>query len=282
MTNTINNSLQVAYKQLAQNSDTAQLDAEILLAAVLQCSRSTLRAWPEKNLTEIQESLYKQLINRRVNGEPIAYILGHKEFWSMDLQVTPETLIPRADTECLVNCVLEKLNATVPSRVADLGTGAGAIALALAKERPHWDIIATDIQPQALAVAQHNSEVLQIKNIKFYQGNWCDALPADSCFDAIICNPPYIAENDPHLHQGDVRFEPKTALIAGVDGLRDIRLIIVQARNYLKSGGWLFLEHGYDQSQALVSLLQEAGYRNIIDIVDLSGQPRVIIGQFCK
>jgi release factor glutamine methyltransferase len=276
----VNDSLHAAVEQVISISDSAQLDAEILLAFVLQCTRSFLRAWPEKDLTSAQLSLYEQLIQRRLQGEPIAYIVGHKEFWSLDLQVTPDTLIPRADTECIVNCVLEKFSAGTTLQIADLGTGSGAIALALAKERPLWNIIATDIKAEALRIAQANANKLQIKNIQFVQGNWCEGLGTFGTFDVIVSNPPYIALDDPHLTIGDVKFEPRTALVSGTDGLDDIRDIISQASEYLREGGWLFLEHGYNQSQAVQGLLNKAGYTNIVNVLDLSGQQRVTSAKF--
>lgn len=279
---TINDSLLAATKQLISISDTALLDAEILLALVLKCSRAHLRAWPEKTLTAAQHAEYSALIQRRLKGEPIAYIVGHKEFWSLDLQVTSDTLIPRADTECIVNCVLDKFYADTKLHIADLGTGSGAIALALAKERPLWNIVATDIQPNALHVAQINANKLNIKNTQFIQGNWCKSLENLGLFDVIISNPPYIAENDPHLVIGDVKFEPQSALVSGQDGLDDIRIIISQAVHYLFPGGWLFLEHGYDQNQKIHALFKNSGYINIVTVFDLAGQPRVTSAQFPK
>lgn len=276
----INNSLVLAIKQLTEHSDTARLDAEILLCHVLKCSRSTLRAHPERPLTPEQQFVFQQLIQRRLKGEPIAYIIGHREFWSLDLRVTPDTLIPRPATESLVSTVLEKLSATASLCVADLGTGSGAIALALSKERPHWHILATDNNSSALAIARENAALQKCANITFYRGDWCYALPKNCQCDAIVSNPPYIAENDPHLHQGDVRFEPQFALTAGADGLHDIKKIINQARIYLKVGGWLFMEHGYDQSDEVRALMQEKGYLNIVDTKDLAGQPRVVSGQY--
>ncbi len=279
MNTTIYYSLQNAYQQLAGCSDTSHLDAEILLAHVLQCKRSSLRAHPDKVLTTEQQSLFNQLIDQRLKGVPVAYIIEHREFWSVKLQVSPATLIPRPETECLVGMVLATVPAEKPLIVADLGTGSGAIAISLAKERPHWHILATDNEWAALSIAQQNAYQLGLNNITFFYGDWFQALPTHLKLDVVVSNPPYISEQDPHLDLGDLRFEPRSALASGPDGLKDLTIIIAQAQKYMQPGAWLFLEHGYNQGSAVQTLLQRAGYLNEVGLKDLAGQPRVAMGQ---
>ena len=276
---TVYYSLQNACQQLADHSDTVQLDAEILLAHVLHCKRSSLRAHPDKPLTSEQFLLFNQLVEQRVTGLPIAYIMQHREFWSLKLHVTPATLIPRPETECLVGMVLATVPAAESLIVADLGTGSGAIAISLAKERPNWHILATDNNWAALEIAQYNALTLGLNNVTFFYGDWFQALPAHLKLDVVVSNPPYIAEQDPHLQQGDVRFEPRSALASGADGLKDLNLIIEQAHKHMQPGAWLFLEHGYNQGLAVQTLLQRSGYLNEAGLKDLSGQPRVAMGQ---
>lgn len=263
-------------KQLTAVSSTPELDAIILLEFVLTKTRAYLYAHSEEELTQEQEKLLAALVERRSQGEPIAYIIGKREFWSLELGVNNSVLIPRPDTELIVELTLKYLPKT-KAIVADLGTGSGAIALALAKERPDWKIVATDKSKEALAIAKHNAATNNIDNVEFYSGNWCDAIP-NLLFDAIVANPPYIAANDPHLTQGDVRFEPKTALISDQDGLQDITTIIQQARKKLKSGGIILLEHGFDQAGAVKKLLQQNGFCNIETHQDLAGNDRVTLG----
>ncbi len=226
MNTTVYYSLLNASQQLAGNSDTPQLDAEILLAHVLQCKRSSLRAHPEKPLSSEQFSQFRHLVDLRLSGQPIAYIMEHREFWSLKFRVTSDTLIPRPETECLVGIILATLPASEKLIVADLGTGSGAIALSLAKERPNWHILATDNEWSALEIAQYNSLNLGLTNVSFFYGDWFQAIPSHLKLDVVVSNPPYVAEEDPHLDLGDLRFEPRGALASGADGLRDLQLII--------------------------------------------------------
>lgn len=264
---------------LANTSDSPRLDSEILIAFVLNKSRSWLHAWPEKELSTAQQQQVSELLKRRQNGEPIAHIIGQQEFWSMKLKVSPDTLIPRADTERLVELALEHIPENAFWHIADLGTGSGAIALAVAKERPSSQLVATDKSMKALTIAEENAGLNQVRNIRFVRSMWFEDLDSH-VFDMIVSNPPYIAENDPHLSQGDVRFDPMTALTSGPTGLNDISHLISHAPAYLKPGGWLILEHGYDQADAVIRLMQQAGFQNCLDYQDYGGNPRVAIGQY--
>lgn len=260
------------------DSPTAQLDAQLLLAKVLGKSPSYLRTWPERELQAGQLADFQRLMARRRQGEPVAYLLGQQGFWSLDLQVSPATLIPRADTERLVELALE-LTPAGPARVLDLGTGTGAIALALASERPDWQILGCDSVAQAVALAECNRRAHQLANARFVQSDWFTALPADA-FTLIVSNPPYIAAADPHLQQGDVRFEPASALVSGVEGLDAIRHIIEQAPDYLQLGGWLLIEHGWEQAAAVRGLLQQRKFTAVQSWQDLAGHQRVSGGQW--
>lgn len=260
------------------HSESPRLDAELLLCHALGVNRSWLYAWPDKSLVPAQQRRFAELVARRASGEPIAHILGEREFWSLSLIVTPDTLIPRPDTELLVAQALCLLPEETALRVADLGTGSGAVALAIARERPRCSVVATDSSPAALAVARENAVRNQIANVTFRQGDWCAAL-GDERFDLIVSNPPYIAADDPHLSQGDVRFEPRTALVAGRDGLDDIRQIASAAREHLHSNGWLLLEHGFGQGEGVRGILQENGYEKVTTWRDLAGLERVTGGR---
>ena len=258
------------------DSESRVLDAELLLCHVLGKGRSYLRTWPEALLNTEQVERFLVLLARRRAGEPVAYLLGERGFWSLDLQVSPATLIPRADTERLVELGLE-LGPTGVAQVLDLGTGTGAIALALAAERGDWQLTGSDRVPDAVALAQSNAERLQLSNTRFLLSNWFSALQGQ-CFDLILSNPPYIAADDPHLAQGDVRFEPRSALVSGADGLDDTRLLVAAAPDHLKQGGWFLLEHGWQQSAAVQALLVERGFVDVDSWTDLAGHPRVTGG----
>ena len=265
---------------LASVSDSALLDAEILLCMVLNKPRAYLRAWPDKPIQTEHLAAFKALIEQRQKGMPIAYITGNREFWSRDFQVTPDVLIPRPDTELLIELSLELIPANVPFKIIDLGTGSGIIAITLAAERPHAQVTATDFSLAALDVAQLNADKHHINNVRFYQSDWFADVPATGKFNLIISNPPYIAENDSHLQQGDVRFEPQTALRAAEQGLSDIKTIATAARDYLEPYGHLLIEHGYDQMQQVQNLFKDLHYDNVQTHTDLSGQPRVTYGQW--
>jgi|SRR5450830_375697 len=259
------------------DSPTARLDAELLLAAALGKSRSYLHTWPEKIVSSEAALAFSDFLVRRRGGEPVAYILGQQGFWKLDLEVAPHTLIPRPDTELLVEAALELLPAT-PARVLDLGTGSGAIALALANERPAWNVTAVDRVPEAVALAERNRQRLGLNNATVLSSHWFSALDGQR-FQLIISNPPYIASSDPHLAQGDVRFEPASALVAGADGLDDLRLIIAQAPKHLEADGWLMLEHGYDQAEAVRELLSAQGFSEVHSRTDLGGHQRISLGR---
>jgi release factor glutamine methyltransferase len=226
---TISETLQLAQQKLCSVSDAARLDAEILLSQALDCTRTYLRTWPQHTLTFGQHERFLSLLTRRSNGEPIAYITGQREFWDMTLQVSPDTLIPRPETEHLVELALEKIPQEAQWRIADLGTGCGAIALAIARERPHCKIIATDSSTAALTVARNNARNLDIRDVTFIKGHWFEPLGGQQ-FEMIVSNPPYIHPNDQHLSQGDLRFEPVQALRSAPDGLADIQVIAEDAR----------------------------------------------------
>jgi len=271
--------LHTARQQLAQfvPPDEANIEAQMLLMHVLDVNRAWLIAHATDNLAAIAINTVESLLQRRLQGEPVAHILGAREFFGLALKVTPDTLIPRPDTETLVEAALEKINGRM--RVLDLGTGTGAIALAIARHAPACEVVAVDASASALAVATENAAALQLSNVQCLASNWFAALPA-SKFDLIVSNPPYIESNDPHLQQGDLRFEPMSALASGVDGLQDIRQIIAQAPDYLHAGGWLMLEHGYNQAKAVQQLLHAAGLQQIQTLQDLGGNPRVTQAQW--
>ena len=274
----INDALQSAIAQFTPAHASARLDAELLLAHALGQSRSYLRAWPERLLTDQQVQMLAMLVARRVAGEPIAHILGRREFWSLDLEITPATLIPRPETELLVELALARIPVDAVWEIADLGTGSGAIALAVARERPRCRVTATDVSMAALAVAQDNAQRLAIGNVVFQQGAWYAGL-GQQRFDVIVSNPPYIRADDPHLRQGDVRFDPLSALVSGADGLDDLRVILAGAPDHLRPGAWLLVEHGYDQGEAVRRLFADAGLVDIESVKDLAGHPRVTLGQ---
>lgn len=284
---TISESLQSAEQKLCSVSDNARLDAEILLSQTLDCTRTYLRTWPQHTLTFGQYDQFLNLLRRRSQGEPIAYITGKRDFWDMTLQVSPDTLIPRPETEHLVEMALEKIPQDSQWHIADLGTGCGAIALAIAKERAHCKLTATDASPGALIVAQYNARNLGVNNVTFVEGHWLEPFSNQNKgeqdrqqFEMIISNPPYIHPDDPHLGRGDLRFEPMQALRSMPDGLSDIRTIAETARKYLVSPGWLILEHGYDQGPLVKEILNALGYSQISTIEDLAKNDRVTIGKW--
>lgn len=260
------------------DSPTPRLDAELLLAAALGKPRSYLRTWPEREPDADQLALFQASLQRRRQGEPVAYILGHQGFWSLDLEVVPHTLIPRPDTELLVETALDLLPAT-PLEVLDLGTGTGAIALALASERPAWQVTGVDRVEEAVALAERNRQRLALGNAGFLLSHWFSAL-AGRRYGLILSNPPYIRADDRHLAQGDVRFEPSSALVSGSDGLDDIRAIIQAAPEHLLPGGWLLLEHGFDQAGDVRRLLGDAGFAEVHSRRDLAGLERISLGRF--
>jgi release factor glutamine methyltransferase len=259
------------------DSDSAVLDTELLLSHALDVSRTYLKTWPDRQPDTDQVTTFTALFQRRIRGEPIAYILGHQGFWSLDLKVSEHTLIPRPETELLVETALE-LQLPPQSSVLDLGTGTGAIALALACERNDWNITALDFQPQAVALAEENRAAHKLDNVQIVQSNWFAALPAVK-FDLIVSNPPYIENNDPHLSQGDVRFEPPSALVSGAEGLDDLILLIGQSVAFLKPNGWLLVEHGYDQGPGVRALFAEAAFSAIETRNDYNQIDRITFGQ---
>ena len=257
--------------------DTARLDAELLLAQVTGLSRSGFRAFPEREVEARLAAEFEDVVMQRAQGMPVAYLLGHQEFWSLPFKVSSSTLIPRPDTECLVEQALE-LPLPDNARVVDLGTGTGAIALALASERPGWAISACDLMEDAVALAQANASQLKLP-VEVFQSRWFAGLPAGS-FDLIVSNPPYVASDDHHLDEGDVRFEPASALVSGADGLDDIRLIVSEAPAWLNAEGWLLLEHGFDQAEAVQGLLTARGFAKVESRKDYGGNDRMTLGQW--
>jgi len=271
------NLIKHATQQLAEASDTPKLDAEVLLCYVLEKDRSYLISWPEKEIEDAQLKQFQQLLEQRQQGQPVAHITQQKEFWSLNFHVSKDTLIPRPDTELIVEQILNSYVELPARSLLDLGTGSGAIAIAIASERPHWNIIATDQSLNALQLAKKNARQHGINNIEFKSGSWFAAV-TDQRFDIIVSNPPYIAKSDPHLSQGDVRFEPSSALVSGTDGLDDIRHITQHAQHYLNANGMLIIEHGYDQKNAVRTIFEQAGFTGIQQSLDLAGWPRCTSG----
>ena len=264
-----------ATEQIAQQlrDETAETDARVLLQYCLDKSHSYLLTWPNKQLSETQNNCFQKALKRRLSGEPIAYIVGYREFWSMPLKVTPATLIPRPETELLVELAITRLSDET-LQVLDMGTGSGAIALAIATEKPNCQILASDISDEALIVAKENADSLNIKNVRFIKSDWGNDIPQQK-FDLIVSNPPYIEKNDPHLLQGDLRFEPDIALSANSNGLSDLISVIKFSKQRLKSGGTLLLEHGFDQHRAVADMFEEHGFSNINNWQDIFGNIRV-------
>jgi release factor glutamine methyltransferase len=258
-------------------SDEARLEAELLLAHALDRPRSWFYAHAGDMLEARDSQVFEELIRRRDRGEPVAQITGRRGFWSLELLVTPDTLIPRPETELLVELALERLPRTEPRHVLDMGTGTGAVALAIASERPLADVTATDASEAALAVARDNAAESGLP-LTLMSSDWYQALP-DRRFDLVVSNPPYIAAADPHLKQGDLRFEPVSALVSGVDGLDAIRVIAAGALAHLNPGGWLLVEHGHDQGAAVRALFQDAGLASVATERDLEQRERVTLGR---
>ncbi len=273
----IDTALTHAAKQLSDASDSPRLDAELLLCRTLDVTRSYLFAHPDDTLDALATERFESLLQRRASGLPMAYIEGRREFWSLPLMVSPATLIPRPDTEILVQQALMLIPRESAFSVVDLGTGSGAIALALANERPLASITATDCSKDALAIAQENARQLGISNVEFRAGNWTAAV-TENQYDLIVSNPPYVAENDPAL--AALSFEPQTALRSGADGLADIRLLSRQCPTILKPGGTMLLEHGADQQSAVERILLADHWTNIACVTDLAGLPRVTSASF--
>jgi release factor glutamine methyltransferase len=260
------------------NSGSARLDAEVLLAHIVKRPRSYLHTWPEAHLPIESCARFRQLLQQRLRGEPVAYLTGEREFWSLPLAVTVDTLIPRPETETLVAQALRRIPTGRAQLIADLGTGSGAIALAIARERPLCRIIATDVSAAAIAVAQDNARRLGMDTITFRTGSWCEPLDGMQP-DLIVSNPPYIADDDPHLETGDVRYEPRTALAAGPRGMDALTVIAQCAHGHLQPGGWLLMEHGYEQGSLARQLLEHTGFTEIMDYADDAGLSRVIAGR---
>ncbi len=263
---------------LAINPSSARIEIQCLLQQVLNVPRAWLLAYSEHYPNETEQIRYHELLQRRLRGEPVAYLLGEREFFGLMFKVTPATLIPRPETELLVELALPRIPHQGLCRVLDLGTGSGAIALALAHARPDIYVLGCDASPTALEVGRANAQQLAIANAAFILSDWFEAL-ATQKFNIIVSNPPYIAAGDPHLTQGDVRFEPISSLVSGGDGLHDIRHIAAQAPNYLEPEGWLLLEHGYDQAARVRELLQQAGFDVVFSACDLAGIERVSGGR---
>jgi release factor glutamine methyltransferase len=265
-------------KQLNLDPSEARLEAQLLLQTTLKVNRAWLISHENDALQYSNDADFQALLTRRSAGEPIAYILGYREFYGLDLLVTPDTLIPRPDTETLVEAALVKIQSNVSCSILDLGTGSGAIALAIAKNRPQSTVMAVDASEAALKIAKKNAQDLFIPNVQFILSNWFDELAGEK-FDVIVSNPPYIEQDDVHLSRGDLRFEPISALASGMDGLNDIRHIIDNCLIYLKPQGWLMLEHGYNQAASVADLMARVGLTDIATIKDLGGNNRVTIAK---
>lgn len=264
----------------AVGSPSPRIDAEALLSHATGHDRTWLYTWGDRECPLWEQARFDALVAARVQGVPIAYLTGEREFWGLRLATSPETLIPRPDTETLVEAALLRANAS-KGRLLDLGTGTGAIALAFASEKANWQVVGADIRPEAVALATRNAQALKIGNAQFVISDWFSAFaqpPQAAAFDIIVSNPPYIAADDPHLRLGDVRFEPLSALVADADGMADLLHLICSARGYLAGGGWLALEHGYTQAANVRTALVRAGFQNVESVLDVGGHERVTLG----
>ncbi len=279
MDKSIASQIRAITRALTSRSETPQLDAEVLACHALGKPRSYLRAWPEEQMTQAQISRYQQLAKRRWKGEPIAYITGEREFWSLPFTVTPNTLIPRPETELLVERALHLIPDTAEWSVLELGAGCGAVAVVLAKERPGCQVTAVEASAATATVARSNARAHDVRNVKILTGDWFDPIWATR-FAIIVSNPPYVAENDPHLESGDVRFEPERALVSGADGLNAIRMIIRDAPDHLVHHGGLLLEHAPEQKAAIHRLLIAAGFTKVETFEDLAGKDRVTVARY--
>ena len=264
---------------LQQVSDSWKLDAELLLAEAIEQSREYLLTWPNQKLTQSEFKKFDIYCGRRLTGEPIAYILGRQAFWDFELIVNPSVLIPRPETELLVETALELLDKSAAATVLDLGTGSGAIALALASNNKCWNVTAVDNSESALRVAADNAKLLQLTNIEFIQTSWCDGLAADN-FDLIAANPPYVEAGDKHLAKEGLPFEPIGALVAKENGFADIRAIAEQSRHCLRMNSWLLIEHGFQQKQGVEKILVDIGYANVECVKDLANLDRLTKAQW--
>lgn len=269
------------HNELSPASDTALLDTELLLCHSLSVDRAWLKTWPDKILSAPDMQRFEQLFRRRLEGEPVAFIIGSQGFWTLDLKVSPHTLIPRPETELLVETAMQ-LELPNNSQVLDLGTGTGAIALALASEYPQWQMTAVDVQASAVELAEQNRLACRLKNVTIYQSDWFAAVAnrqPQTLFNLIVSNPPYIEIDDAHLFEGDVRFEPASALVSGTQGLDDLQLVIGQSSGFLAPAGWLLVEHGHAQGLAVRDLFNEAGCVLVETRQDYNQLDRITLGR---
>ncbi|WP_158969865.1 peptide chain release factor N(5)-glutamine methyltransferase [Paraglaciecola sp. L3A3] len=282
---TIAQVLQWAKQQLATHqvsddgqTDSSAIDSKLLLCAALDCELIYLHTWPDKLLTSQQLNTFQSFISQRITGQPVAYLVGYRDFWSLRLKVSAATLIPRADTERLVEVALE-LPIPSDAKVLDLGTGTGAIALSLASEQANWTVTGLDKSADAVALAKDNATANQLPRVKFIQSDWFSAVGQQK-YHLIVSNPPYVESDSQFLSQGDVRFEPASALTSGIDGLDDIKYIVAQSKHYLLPEAWLVIEHGYQQGQAVAEIFVSNGFVDVRTEVDLDHQPRLTLGKY--
>ncbi|MGQ7261687.1 peptide chain release factor N(5)-glutamine methyltransferase [Vreelandella sp. V005] len=273
---------QAAKRLQAAGSASPRVDAEVLMCHVLERDRTWLYTWGDKMCSAQEQARFDALIDARAEGKPVAYLTGEREFWGLRLATSSTTLIPRPDTETLVEIALSRVT-RISGRLLDLGTGTGAIALAFASEQPGWQVVGVDVRQEAVELATRNAYALGIANARFLHSDWFGTLPSDgnaeTFFNIIVSNPPYIAADDPHLDEGDVRFEPRSALVAKADGMADLLHLVATARRYLAASGWLLLEHGYTQAAKVRLALTSAGYQNVESVRDLGGHERVTLGR---